>query len=859
MALTLETYWPFLLLAFVPVIWRLLRSTSVDLSPAQLRLCALIRSAIVALLTLALAQPAIQSQTTRISVVYLLDVSQSVAPSAIEQGLEWIRQTNESGRPDHAQFVAFGANGTPFKSVDDLRQARLGDRSADARVIDPVGTDIAGAIRVAVGSLAPDHIKRIALLSDGNENAGNLSAELTRLKAEGIRVFTLPMASRADRDVWVEAVERPEVVTTEEQFPVEVVIYSQAAMTAEVELRTGAGKILGTKVVRLSEGINRASFETRVSEESGARILAAVVKPAEDVFSQNNVYDFPLVVSGQPQILYAEGRAESAKYLRDALTGEGLHVQVVEPASIPASVAGLDRYDAVVLSDIDGKLLGSGAMRSLERYVRELGGGLVLAGGENVYGEGGYSRTPIEEALPATFDVSRKKPPTVAMIVVMDNSNSMIGQKLELAKAAAKAPLELLRDTDHFGLNTFSTGPVNWVVPLTPAGDRAGIARSISTIDVSRIIGTDAFACMEAAFDALNKATDEIKTILFLTDGQMTVRRDYHTLTRRMREAGIQVTTVAIGGGADRELLTDLAMVGKGRAYYLQSANNVPQIFMRETELSMDKALREETFNVLVKKDVEAFKGIDFNAAPNLLGYLVTKPKPTAAVLLAEAIGGDPVLSRWQHGLGKTVLFASDLKDRWAVNWLSWGGYRKFWSQLIRDTMRRDNENFDFSVERDGPEAVITFEAITADGSYLNGMAAEARMIGPDQQVVTISLPQSAPGLYRARIPVRSDSAYLFRPVVDGASGPARALASSYPAEYHFYPPDLDRLRAISRETGGQFQPDPASIFDPAGDTAVTRLPLWPWISALALVLLITDILLRRLRLFEGESPADPA
>src|ERR1019366_8374998 len=112
--------------------------------------------------------------------------------------------------------------------------------------------------------------------------------------------------------------------------------------------------------------------------------------------------------------------------------------------------------------------------------------------------------------------------------------------------------------------------------------------------------------------------------------------------------------------------------------YYIEDANKVPQIFTQETELAAGKTLKEDPFKAVVKKNVEAFKGIDFKSAPNLLGYVATKAKPTAEVLLetpGSAKDADPVLARWQYGLGKTAAFTSDLKDRWAADWLRWSGY----------------------------------------------------------------------------------------------------------------------------------------------------------------------------------------
>jgi hypothetical protein len=382
---------------------------------------------------------------------------------------------------------------------------------------------------------------------------------------------------------------------------------------------------------------------------------------------------------------------------------------------------------------------------------------------------------------------------------------------------------------------------------LTPVTDRPRIQTAIATVGAAG--GTDGYPAMEAAFQSLNAVSDEIKTILFMTDGR-TQLRDYKALTTKMTQNGIHVTTVAIGRGADRELLADISMWGKGRAYYLEAANNVPQIFVRETELAMDKALHEAPFNLLVRKSVDAFKGIDFKAAPLLLGYVSTKPKPTSEILLTESLAGDPVLSRWQFGLGKTAMFASDLKDRWAVNWLEWDGYKKFWSQLVRETMRRNGRDFDFRVSRAGDRAVVTVNAVGRDGRFRNALDLKARLTGPDRGTSILEVPQVGPGAYEAQVLLARNGSYAF-----GAEGQSeagqRALTYSYPEEYRFRPTDAAALEGISRETGGTSDPAAADVVNAFGETVEVPHRLWPWLAAMALALYLMDVLLRRLRLFE--------
>jgi Ca-activated chloride channel family protein len=843
MRLTFETYWPLILLLMVPYVWWAQRGTAVDLNPKHLRLSTLLRSAIVCLLVLALMQPILYKNSSYLSVVYLLDVSQSVAPGAIRNAIDWIQKTNESGDPDHFQVVAFGANSIPVAEPEELKKVQVSS-SDRAGTINQGATDIGGALDRAIRSFAPNHLRRVVLISDGNDNAGGLSSMLPRLNRENVRVHTVPLEARVDRDVWIEAVLAPSNVTADEQFPVEVHVYSQFETASTIDIKKG-DEVLGSQKVRLTPGLNRIAFETRIREETSTVVLHAQAQTSDDAFGENNTFRQPVVVGGRPRVLYVESHAPSAQYLQKALTIEGLLVDVAAPDQLPAAAGALDRYDAVILSDVDPKSISGQQMQALESYVRELGGGFILAGGENSYGKDGYSETAVEKTLPVTFD-TKKRPPTIAMVAVIDVSGSMSQGQLTIAKEAAKAPLRSLRNSDRFGVLSFNTG-FNWVAPLQPAGNRSTINSQIETLYAGG--GTNIYVGLNAAYAALKDAPDEVKTVVLLSDG-ITQTADHQALTTSMIKAGINVSSISVGQRSNRELMADIAMWGKGRAYYIDSYDRVPQIFIKETELALGRTLQEQPFLPIVKKSVEAFKGINFSTAPRLLGYVVTKAKPTSEVLLTESWTGEPLLARWQYGLGKAAAFTSDVKSRWAAEWLTWSGYPKFWAQLVRETMRRQNdEYFDFNVTRKGASALVSINAVEKDGRFRNELQPQVRVIGPDQKVSVVDVPQVGPGAYETRLPLAQDGAYVFRSAGEGAGGPIRTLEHSYPAEYHFYPPDTQALRSISAATGGVFQPQAAEIFDSNGETTEFPLSLWTWIAALVLVLYIVDILLRRVRL----------
>jgi uncharacterized membrane protein len=849
MRLTVETYWPLVLAAIVPFIWWMRQSTLADLSPKHLRLSTILRSAIIALLILALMQPTFYRYGSTISTVYLLDVSESVSSASIQNAIQWIRKTSGAGHPADARYIAFASNSISFDSLEALTQVSVSTRAGPVGqdTIDQSETNIASALDGALHHFAPDRLKRFVLISDGNETSGDVAEMLPRLRKEHVPVFTLPLEARSAQDAWIETVRTPPKVNADEQFPVEVQIFCPFNTTGDVELRNG-GKVLARRTAVLEKGLNRIAFETSIASGSGTAMLEASVTIAGDARRENNIFRQPVMVSGRPRVLYVEGHPASARYLQSALAAEGFAVDVVDAASTPARVEQLDNWDEIILSDVDPKTLSMTQMQSMATYVRDLGGGFVLAGGEHTFGEGGYTGTPVEALLPITFESDGKRP-SVSMIVVLDRSSSMAEQqKIQLAREATKAPIDFLHLTDHFGVLVFDFNYKWYVNPQTPVKDRDSILQSISMIGVGG--DTNIYPALREAGIQMAKSGDEIKHIILLSDGH-TRPDDFQGLTTRIANAGITVSTVAVGTDSDRRLMENIATWGKGKAYYVQDPANVPLIFIEDTVTMTGQTLHENAFRPIVKKSVDIFKGIDFSTSPLLQGYVSSKAKSTSEVLL-EAFQNRPLLTRWQYGLGKSAAFMSDVKDRWAVDWLKWKGYPKFWSQLVRETMRRrDDEAFDFRVRREGKSAILSIDAVEKNGRFLNDLRPEVRIIDPAQKVSIVDVPQIGPGSYEVRVPLAQRGTYMFHASSQELTGASGMMAYSYPDELHFYPADLAKLRTISAETGGIFQPKGAEIFDSGGETIMVAIVLWPWLAALGLGLYLLDVLLRRVRLFE--------
>ena len=667
MSLTVQSWWPLALLAVLPLVWWMTTRTLTSFGARQLRLQAVVRMVTLALVALALMQPVWQRSSGRLSIVYAVDRSASIAPDSIEGGARWVEQARAAGAAE-SRVIGFGANVVPEHSSVPLR--------TDA-------TDLAAAIDGALDAGAPGSIRRVVLVTDGRANAGDLAGALARAQDEGVRVFTKPAMPRQTREPWIEEVGAPDEVTAGEPFGVDLTIGSQLEQGAAVEIRQG-GRVLAREAVRLAAGSTRVSLAPTLSGP-GAQVFDVTLLFGATAESAAAARRIAVTARPRPRILYVESTTESARYLARALQDGGFEVDIITPARLPASADALDRYAAVVLSDVGRREMTDERMAALDRYVADFGGGLVMAGGEAMYGLEGFSKTQLERTLPIIFKM-KDKPDEFAMVIVLDKSWSMAGQKIELAKEAAVAAVEVLPDRHRIGLLVFNDG-MEWVVPLQLAANRTRIIAAIRAIVPSG--HTNLFPALEESYKVLAAAKADIKHVLVLSDGR-TYPDEYESLLKKMVAGKLTASSVALGDDADRELLANIATWGHGRNYVVENAVEVPQVFVKETQRATRSTFNEAPLRPVVKKPVELLAGLDLASAPPLLGYARMQAKETAEVILTAGDEDDPILVRWPYGLGRAVAFTSDVKDRWAHDWIAWRGYGKFWTQLVRETMRRE-------------------------------------------------------------------------------------------------------------------------------------------------------------------------
>nr|MCU0721896.1 VWA domain-containing protein [Pirellula sp.] len=412
-----------------------------------------------------------------------------------------------------------------------------------------------------------------------------------------------------------------------------------------------------------------------------------------------------------------------------------------------------------------------------------------------------------------------------------------------------RSAVELLGKRDQVGVLAFDH-ETYVVSEMQSAANKSKIIDDIARIESAG--GTNMYPAMEQAFEILQRTQTRLKHAIFLTDG-ISNPGDFEGIAQQMASAKMTVSTVAVGDGSDTNMLEQIAKIGKGRYYFTADPAQVPQIFAKETVTASKSAIDEQPFVPQVIRTTYALSDIEMETAPFLLGYVMTRPKPTSEVILATE-KGDPLLSWWRYGLGMSVAFTSDAKSRWAAEWMTWPGYGKFWTQVVRQTMRKsDGRGISLAVDRRGNESNWSIDVANELGGFLNQADVEMSIIGPQMKRETKSISQAAPGRYTTDIQVAEPGAYHVDIAVKQNGQvtyrQSRGLIRGYSDELRIRPSNEEWLKEISTVSGGQFNQDPKELLKGDGRTATRPQPLWPWLLTFACAMLIIDVALRRLTL----------
>ena len=822
-----------------------------------------LRATLMTAIILALAGIQLRLRADVLTAVFLLDVSDSVPIAEQERGENIIRQAIETmPQGDRAAVVVFGQD-----ALVERLATENGNLPGFASVPVTFRTDIGSAVQLGLALFPDEGAKRMVLLSDGRENLGTALEQAELAAAHGIELTYIPLSGpEGEVEVLLENLEAPSELRQGQGFDLTAVVNSSAQTSATLQV-FGDGQLIHSQEVRLRPGTNRFLVPVEAGD-TGFRRFRAQILPDADTRLQNNAASAFTIVHGPPKVLVVEGTPGEGNSLVKALQAAEMDVTQGPPNQLPATLTELAVYDAVILANVPAGALPGGAMEALPVYVRDLGKGLLMVGGEEAYGAGGYLRTPIEEALPVYMDVrARELSANLALVLVVDKSGSMgrchcddpnldqtysrqeIGQpKVDIAKEAIMRAAGALGGQDYMGVVAFDD-TASWAVDLDRLADFVTLEQSIGGIQAFG--QTNVRSGIEAAYEGIKDTDARRKHIILLTDG-WTHSGDLRSLASSMAEEGITLSVVAAGKGS-AEYLEELANSGSGRYYAAEDILSVPDIFLKDTVQAVGKYIVEEAFYPLPSLPGPALRGLDPAALPALYGYNGTSPKNTARIDLATP-QGDPLLATWQYGLGRAAAWTSDLKGQWATDWVAWDGYARFVAQLAGYILPAPQvEGLVAQSSMENGQAVIRLEAEDENGRPWNFLDAVATVIDPDLETQEARLEQVGAGRYEATLEVSKPGTYLVRLGVNAGDQSlgqqTLGLVVPYSPEYRASGPNLPLLSELTRLTGGSEISDPHAVFVhnlPAADFA---REIWRALLLAAALLFPLDVGLRRVML----------
>jgi uncharacterized membrane protein len=846
--LLLPALWLFAWLARAPNLTRLGRSRYVALIA--------LRTTILAALVLALSGVQVVRAVSDTAVVFLIDGSDSVAPSQRERAIAYVNAAIAAAQPqDQAAVVVFGADAAVERAPAPPAPLRgLTSAVAASR------TDIADAIQLGLALFPADAQKRLVLLSDGGENQGR-AADAARLAAlRGVPISVVPLANDRGPDVLITALNAPPAARDGQEVPLSISIESGVAGPARVEIFAD-GQLVAASDIALAVGRN--SFEVNVpAGEAGFRRFEARITAPADTQALNNSAAAFTAIEGPPRVLLVTSADDRAAPLRAALEAAGIRVDTVGPAQTPGEPAALRQYAAVFLVDVLADSVPSGTQRALASYVRDQGGGLAMIGGEQSFGAGGWRRTAVADLLPVELDPPNiEQRPDLALALVIDRSGSMSETagpgrtKLDLAKDAVFLATRGLAASDQIGVFVFDD-IAQEVLPLQTLPELLAVEEALSQVSLGG--GTNIRAGIELAAPALASADARVKHLILLTDGLDS--ENYSDLIDGLREQDTTVTIVSIGENANPSL-EQLSQRGGGAFYRVTRAQDVPEIFLRETVRVAGRDIVEGQISPLVALAAPPIR--DLGGLPPLLGYNATARREAARTLLVTP-DTSPLLAVWQVGLGRTLAWTSDLKAQWAGDWIAWESFPRFAAGLV-DTLQPPQTGGRLALEAraEGGQAVLDLFVTAEDGSPSEAAAIDGRLVAPAGQSSALTFTQVGLGRYRAVTAADVPGVYLAQvAALDNGGEPIGTVSGgvvvSYSPEYGTAGSSAALLGDLPALTGGQSAPAPESLFGPTeqrvGRVTEVALPLL-W---LALALLPLDIALRRLFIRRGELTLAP-
>jgi uncharacterized membrane protein len=877
--------WYLLLLALAPAIWWFSYRSLAGLGTIRRLLAIALRTLVLALLVLALAEVQLVRTSDRLTVIYLLDQTLSVPAEQRQAMIEYVNESIAQQRDgqDRAGVIVFGRDpaieAPPYD--DDIQVSKQIESP-----IDPEYTNLAAAMRLAEASFPEDAAKRIVIVSDGNQNMGDALEQARGLIDAGIGIDVRPATISARADVSVEKVAVPTNIRKGEPFDLRIVLNNSGVATngnpgtvtgrlVVYERTSDAPQAISEQELTVAPGRHVYTIRRQIDQPDFYTYEAQFIpnQAGDDALRQNNRATTFAHVRGSGQVLLIEDSEHRGEHqlLVDRLRAANLEVKVDSSDQLFASLAELQPYDTVILANVPREDFSESQIDMLVRNTQQMGCGLVMLGGPNSFGAGGWANTEIEKAMPVDFEIKAAKANLRgALAMIMHASEIANGNHWQ--KVIAEEALKALGSQDYCGvLHWIGTDKWLWEPGMRQVrADREKMLAQISKMQPSDM--PQFGPSMEMARAAMARLGDvAVKHMIIISDGDPAAPAQ--SILNGLVAGKVTVSTVAVGahGPAESALLQRIATATGGKYYQAFNANALPRIFQREARRVARPLIFEHAagFAPIVNLSNEIVSGLP-ERLPPITGFVMTTAKEHPLVEI-EIVSPRPtdgknntILATWTYGLGRSVAFTTDAGARWAKGWAGWEDYERFFSQMIRWSMRPSGDTGNFTVAtevKDGQGRVVV-TALDKDDQFLNFLSLGGSVIGPDMEAHEVTVKQVAPGRYVGTFDASAAGSYFLMLNPGAGRAPLRTgLNVPYSAEFQTLETNealLESLAALAPRGGkpgiviaedardGAKTPENANLFRHDLPKARSSQDAWHFMLLLGSCLFFLDVLVRR-------------
>lgn len=808
----------------------------------KISLC--LHSVILVLLLALLADMTIYREREDISTILLVDLSASTEESFDSVCAFTEELLAEAGDKNRVGIVTFAKNALYVAELSEHGEGVYRAFLDSTELPEAEATNLEEAMYFAESLLDAKENRRIIVVSDGMQTDGDALAAAKVLAERGVRLDAVCIPVKAvGYEMQVNMVSHPDIVTVGETVELKAVVESNYEASAELRFYDN-GKVINKRIISVKQGLTEATAEY-IPTSSGMHEISARIIPVNEENKKNNVAYSRMEVKGSGNLLIVDGTGRESKALRNLLSAE-YSITKIEPEEAESYMNQLVAFDGVILMNVSNADLPEGFDKALETYAKKYGGGILTSGGGNTYAYGSMTETAFQEFLPVTLEEPEEQ--TTAMMIVVDTSSSMNGLSHEMAIQGTMQCIETLADTDYVGVLTFDR-TVNVIYELSSMEQKEDILAAVEEIELGR--GTYMTEATKEAFDQLKDFEADNKHVIILSDGEPQ-DSGYIRVIKQMASNGISVSAIAVGYGADRRIMENIAKTGGGNFYNATTVKELPDIMVEETMAATDSYRQTGTFPIAVASYSTLLAGVAEEELPMMSGYITTFHKTVAEQFLTID-DGKPLYVQWDYGSGKVGCFTADLRGNDSEALFEAEAGQQLIRNMVAGVIRRDGGIT--AIQIDAVEKNMSAEVTVS--APLNGKEKlDVKVIAPDNSEQNLKMTLGLDGKYYGEMVFSTPGVYTiavshldsFGNLLDFSK---KYLSFSYSAEYNCFATaeGEELLLQACGLTGGTMAYTASHVAEFIGERIQQMMDPTVPLLIVILVLFLTDIAVRKFRL----------